>query len=294
MIFLKKNAGSRFKDVHTVKICKSSDLIGIQSIKNSNEGGNEFVHIIHSLLFADENAPEWAVSKIKGIKSILKEYNKPVIVKILDESSIFVKKELNAIRILADYEYSVKMICNFSCMDNMLRWSQNHKGNIEFCSGNRDKLHFIVYEYIEYGDISEYLPSATQKEVACIFFQLSMAVIMLAYKYGLTHGDLHSGNILLRKTDKTRVKYTYNDDSFFVQTNGFIPIFIDYGMSKKMKPDPENIMDDIFISIQNCIPYIKSDFRNVFKTFLNGQISKNSGSPYNYIVDSKNFIRQLV
>jgi predicted unusual protein kinase regulating ubiquinone biosynthesis (AarF/ABC1/UbiB family) len=120
-----------------------------------------------------------------------------------------------------------------------------------------------------------------------------MAVIMLAYKYGLTHGDLHSGNILMRKTDKIRIKYTYNEDSFFVQTNGFIPIFIDYGMSKIMKPDPQNIMDDIFISIQNCIPYIKSDFRNVFQTFLNGQFSKNSGSPYNYIVDIKNFIRQL-
>jgi serine/threonine protein kinase len=272
MIFLKKKGGSRFKDIHTVKICKSSDLIGIQTIKNSNEGSNDFVHVI---------------------KSVLKEYNKPVIVKILDESSIFLQKELNAIRRLADYEYSVQMICDFSCMDNMSRWSQNHKGNIEFCSGNRDKLHFIVYEYIEDGDISDYLPNATQKEIACIFFQLSMAVIMLAYKYGLTHGDLHSGNILMRKTDKIRIKYTYNEDSFFVQTNGFIPIFIDYGMSKRMKPDPQNIMDDIFISIQNCIPYIKSDFRNVFQTFLNGQFSKNSGSPYNYIVDIKNFIRQL-
>jgi serine/threonine protein kinase len=205
MIFLKKKGGSRFKDIHTVKICKSSDLIGIQTIKNSNEGSNDFVHVIHlcafsmrvePLLFTDKNAHSGAISKRNVIQSVLKEYNKPVIVKILDESSIFLQKELNAIRRLTDYEYSVQMICDFSCMDNMSRWSQNHKGNIEFCSGNRDKLHFIVYEYIEDGDISDYLPNATQKEIACIFFQLSMAVIMLAYKYGLTHGDLHSGNIL--------------------------------------------------------------------------------------------------
>ena len=50
MIFLKKKGGSRFKDIHTVKICKSSDLIGIQTIKNSNEGSNDFVHVIKSVL----------------------------------------------------------------------------------------------------------------------------------------------------------------------------------------------------------------------------------------------------
>lgn len=275
---LKKKAGSRFKDVSTIKItenCQKNQLKGIQTIKDSNEAGiepNNFVHVI---------------------KSVLKEYNKPVIVKILDASSIFVQKELNVIKRLADYEYSVQMICNFSCMDNKSRWDQNYKGNVEFCNNQNDKLHFIVYEYIEDGDISEYLSNATKKEVACIFFQLSMAIVILAYKYNITHGDLHSGNILLHKTDKTKVKYTYNNESFYVQTNGFIPIFIDYGMSKIMKPDPENIMDDIFIAIQNCIPYVNPQYRIVFQTFLNGQFAKNSDSPYNYILDIKNFIKNM-
>jgi hypothetical protein len=80
---LKKKAGSRFKDVSTIKItenCQKNQLKGIQTIKDSNEAGiepNNFVHVI---------------------KSVLKEYNKPVIVKILDASSIFVQKELNVIQ----------------------------------------------------------------------------------------------------------------------------------------------------------------------------------------------------
>jgi serine/threonine protein kinase len=273
---LKKKSGGRFKDVRTIKItenCQNNKLKGIQTLKDSNEGGvdpNNFVHVI---------------------KSVLKEYNKPVIVKILDATSIFVKKELNIIQRLQDYEYSVQMICNFSCMDDKSRWNENYSGNVDFCNKKNDNLHFIVYEYIEDGDISEYLSIATKKEVACIFFQLSMAIIILAYKYNITHGDLHTGNILMYKTDKSKVKYTYDNDSFYIQTNGFIPIFIDYGMSKIMKPVPENIMDDIFIAIQNCIPYINKKYRNVFQTFLNDQFTKNSDSPYNYILDMKKIIQ---
>ena len=91
---LVKNKKSRNPDIDTVKIvatptdCKNT--IGNETIKSSNETSmddNDFVHVI---------------------KSTMNKSNKPVIVKIHSSNSVYLKKELRALRKLSDFPNSVK------------------------------------------------------------------------------------------------------------------------------------------------------------------------------------------
>ena len=129
---LKKNKKSRSPDVDTVKIsCENNNIVGNETIKSSEEtsmNDEDFVHVI---------------------KSILTEYNKPVVVKIHSSSTIQVKKELLALNKLKDFQNSVKLICDFSCMDDKTRWKKPVLKPVKFCNNKTDSLHFIVLEYIE-------------------------------------------------------------------------------------------------------------------------------------------------
>jgi len=102
--------------------CKNNEITGIQSIKSSEETGdepNEFVHVI---------------------KSVLDKYNTPIIVKIHDSVSYFVNKELIALHKLSEFEHSVKKICDFSCIDDKTRWKYMINAPIKFCNNKKDKL----------------------------------------------------------------------------------------------------------------------------------------------------------
>ena len=141
---LKKNK-SRMVNVDTVLMkggftemnesCKNNEITGFQSIKSSEETGdepNEFVHVI---------------------KAVLDKYKKPIIVKIHDSVSYFVEKEITALNKLSEFENSVKKICDFSCLDDKARWKNMINNPIKFCNNKKNKLHFIALEYIENGDI---------------------------------------------------------------------------------------------------------------------------------------------
>lgn len=271
---LKKTGGSRFKEFHTIKVCKNNQLRGKQSLKDSREAGmddDNFVHVI---------------------KSVLDTYDKPVVVKIMDARSFFVKRELAAITRLTDFDYNVQMICHFSCMDDKNRWNQSYENqSLQFCNNKTDNLHFIVYEYIEEGDVGNYLRKATLKEAASLLFQISMTLMIMAYTHHVFHGDLNTGNILLRKTEKTKTMYTVRDNSVFIQTHGFEPVFIDFGLSKIMKPTAEYVMEDVFTAFEKCMNY--SPFRDFFQAFLSKQIERNIKSPDKFIKDMKECIQQL-
>lgn len=271
---LKKKGGSRFKEFQTIKVCKNNKLRGKQTLKDARESGmdtNNFVHVI---------------------KSVLDTYDKPVVVKIMDAENLFVDQEIRAIKHLQNFEYSVPMICHFTCMDDKKRWNRSYENqSLEFCSNQTDKLHFIVYEYIDGGDVSEYFASASQKEAACMLFQISIALMIMGFTYSMTHGDLNSGNILLRKTDKTKILYKISGTSFFIQTYGYEPVFIDFPRSKILKLTEEFIMEDVFTAFKVSINYSPS--RKLFQLFLKKQMQTNYNSPQNFIKDMKDLIQNL-
>ena len=232
--YLPKTGGARMKDVSTFT-CKENDLIGISSIKTADEVDEEdFVHVL--------------LSKIVRI-------NKKVVVKIHMAESIFAIKEVKALKTLSNYRNTVKYICDFTCMDNINRWQRpiDKSNKQKMCSSGSNKLHFIVMEYIEDGDLATFLKEQTQHidVLKSFFLQTAYTIIEIGKIYQLSQGDINSGNILVVKTSKSKLTYTVLDTKTIVKTYGFLPVFIDYGRSyfyeKNVKPNA-SIIDDILMA----------------------------------------------
>ena len=172
--YLAKQKRSRIFDADTIKLCKTKQLTGISTIKAYEETGidtNEFVHVI---------------------QTVMADYDEPVIVKIYDERSVSLKRELRAFDKLRSFTNAAHMICNFVCMDDKERWKTKVASPILFCNNKKDKLRFVVMEYINGGDASSYLTKNTSIEIVNSFFiQLTMVIATLMYEYKIIHGDLH-------------------------------------------------------------------------------------------------------
>jgi len=265
---LPKKNGSRFEDVKTH--CLNNELIGIESIKSAQESGmesNEFVHII---------------------KSVLKNYEKPVIVKIHDSTSIYINKELLAIEELSTFKNAVKSICNFSCFDNKARWwsKTDSEKDVKFCSSEKDKLHFFVYEYIENADIEDFFKSGPSiMEIKNVLLQSALAIMMLGKKYNIMHGDLNTGNILFAKTDKKTSSYELDSIKYTVDTNGRIPKLIDFGRCKKIRGNANiSIMDDVYILLSVLSVWITNKhLKTDFKKFILDESNKKTQNMHAFI-----------
>jgi serine/threonine protein kinase len=255
--------------------CKSNEIIGIQSIKTSEETGdepNEFVHVI---------------------KAVLDKYDVPIIVKIHDSVSYFVEKEITALNKLSEFENSVKKICDFSCLDDKARWKHMIRSPIKFCNNKKDKLHIIILEYIENGDLELFFSKNPSKKVLCsLFLQIELTIIRLALDYRISHGDLHSGNILIHSTEKSRIHYKVLGKEYRITSYGILPKLIDFGRSTSYigKIHPDSILDDIYICLSILALHINNEeLKNNFKQFILNESKANSTDLHRIIMETKRF-----
>lgn len=277
---LVKNKKSRSPEVDTVKIsCENNKIIGNETMKSSEEtsmNDEDFVHVI---------------------KSILTEYNKPIVVKIHSSSTIQVKKELLALNKLEDFQNSVKLICDFSCMDDKTRWEKPVLKPVKFCNNKTDSLHFIVLEYIENIQYESFFNRKLSREELCsIFIQIELAIITLALDYRISHSNLNSGNILFSQTDKNIVKYHILGEEYSIKSFGIIPKFIDYGRCHNYigrgKINTEYIIDDVFFAFGMLRMYINDETikDKILKWYSNYKYTKDLPK---LIYDTKMFFRNI-
>ena len=212
--YLKKKGGARLKHVDTYKvICddtsKFSCITSFMNGHESNSGNNEFSHIA------------------------LAKYNKKdkFVIKVLSSECVYLQREIEILKTLQTYKHVVQYICHISCNDNRPRWIKNIDKPITPCSQGKDPLTFIVMEYIENGGISEFLESSpTLQEIKSIFFQTTYILMELGFTYKIHHGDINSGNILLKNT-KINKTLTFNilGEIYKVESQGFRVVLIDFG-----------------------------------------------------------------
>lgn len=69
--------------------------------------------------------------------------------------------------------------------------------------------------------------------ISDILFETSYAIIILNLVYGEIHGDLHAGNVMLRRVDHHR-EYNINGKVYTVRNN-YMPAIIDLGISVRDK-----------------------------------------------------------
>lgn len=277
--YLKKTKHARLLGTDTIIIqggnseledsCNKNEIIGIESMKSSDEA-DEFVHVI---------------------RSVLHQHGLSVVVKIHDTHSYFVEKELFALNRLADFENSVKKICDFSCLDDKSRWKNMIHSPVKFCNNKHDKLHFIVLEYNENGDVESFLTKNPSRPTICsLFLQIELVIMKLALDYGISHGDLNSGNMMISTTEKSRIHYRVLDKEYRITSYGILPKLIDYGRCTKYvgKIYPNYILDDIYTCLSVLVMYIKDEeLKTGLKEFIYHESRTNTTDLARILLETK-------
>ena len=241
---LNKCPRSRINGMESYKInCGKNLLLGYHTIKASEETSmhkDEFVHVVLSKL---------------------KDYDKPVVVKVYDNDNFHLHIELNILKNITGFRNTAQLICNFLCNDDKNKYITKIKKQIRFCGDGLNKLHFFVYEYISYGDVSDFLTKNQNINVIkSLILQITCVIIQLASIYKIYHGDINTGNILIDVLNKKTIDYCIEDETFIIESFGIIPKIIDYGRSNFYKgavPN-EQVWFDIILTVGVIYPYIQN------------------------------------
>ena len=98
---------------------------------------------------------------------------------------------------------------------------------------------------------------------SCIF-QIIMSLVIYRKMFDLTHNDLHTNNVMYKKTDKTYLYYRYKGDFYKVPTHGRIYKIIDFGRAiyrykgKRICSDSFHPKGDAATQY-NCEPYLNEN-----------------------------------
>jgi serine/threonine protein kinase len=242
---LNKCPRSRITGMESYKInCGKNLLLGYHTIKASEETSIHKDHFVHVVL------------------SELKDYNKPVVVKVYDEDNFHLHIELNILKKITGFRNTAQLICDFSCNDDKNKYITKIKKQIRFCGDGLNKLHFFVYEYITYGDVSNFLTKTQEiNTIKSLILQITCVIIQLASIYKIYHGDINSGNILLDAINERTIDYCIEGETFIIESQGIIPKIIDYGRSNFYKEHilPEYVWFDIIMTMSVIYPYIQNN-----------------------------------
>ena len=140
-------------------------------------------------------------------------------------------KEYRTSLILFDTGISnfIKYYCNFTCTDDVKKFI-NMKAPEYICKGDEEMVGYIIMPIYKEGSISGYgWKSSKILILKSLVKQTILALASAFIRTGFVHEDLHIGNILMRKTKKTDIKYPILDLS--VSTVGMYAIIMDFERS---------------------------------------------------------------
>lgn len=212
---------------------------------------------------------------LQVIQGQLKDYKQPIVMKVYKTTSHLLNIELYIYKLFKKhkYEHYVKPICIFSCNDYEDRY--NTLVDVEFrnllipCSEkSNERFTFIVYTYIGNGDISDFVKINNIQDTTIILNviqHLLLSVADLVYNVKVIHGDLNSGNILIRKTNQTYKKYTIYGKTYTLDLFGYEPLLIDFGRSyilnDKVPIDNFVINEQISIMLDTIMKYHSNNYK---------------------------------
>jgi hypothetical protein len=157
-----------------------------------------------------------------------------IIVKVGDSDDII--KEDYYSNLLKNTTGFIKYICAFECAHDFRRL----KGNEEsICKGPGSSMKFVLIPYFPMGSIASYKWTNDNIHILRTSLKHAFLSIMAAFRtHGFIHGDLHTGNILLKKTRKSSITYSIPGmEEFDIPTNGVRTLIMDFENSSIAKND---------------------------------------------------------
>lgn len=245
---LLKKGGSRFKYVETFQVvCDNpKELEAFLSLKTAEQDGMNNENFVHVAL------------------TRLPRFQRDCVIKANVSGTLFLKNELKAMTTLRNYPHVVQYICSFECLDDKRRWKRALNTSQFACDPNgKHSITFIVMEYIKYGDVSKLLAKPISKQqIYSLFMQTIFILYELGKVYCILHGDLHTGNILVKKTKQKTITYMgkYNVDII-----GYRLVFVDFGRCVRLKKphSTDHILSDIVLCLDIFRNYIRDRHPNL-------------------------------
>lgn len=118
----------------------------------------------------------------------------------------------------------------FSCNDNFNNYDINKPLPKYFCKNNGTENYFLFMKYYDIGSILNYKPKSLN-DIISIINQVIASTTLAFEQLKFIHGDLHPGNVLIKKTKKDFIKYKYNDKDLEIKTNGIEIVMFDFDRS---------------------------------------------------------------
>ena len=207
--YLPKTRGGRIENLATFQVvCSSKDahakLKGIRTLKSPLES-DDFIHVVFA-----------------------KFGNKDLIVKIQEDGTRTFQRELEIQEKLKNTNNIITFICDFICNFDDIIWNKPLERPRYLCDEKGTPLHCIVMEYIN-SDLTDVLKTIENTDILIsILQQLGLCLMNIHINYGVYHGDINKGNILVEKGEPKILTYTINNISYDVNTLGYECIFIDF------------------------------------------------------------------
>lgn len=106
------------------------------------------------------------------------------------------------------------------------------------CYDLKGKKHMMKIEYIDGPSVFDFIDH--EKIYKSLTDRTLIAAAIMNEQLGIVHNDLHSDNVMVRKTDIEIDRYVFADgETFEYETYGYEPVIIDFGMAfstgRKMK-----------------------------------------------------------
>lgn len=161
--------------------------------------------------------------KSRVLLGYLKDYGE-IVVKLGDSSDI--EKEFKFSRILIGLKGFVKYISKFQCNDDFRNISDKRS---QICKGPGKSMQILLMPYFPLGSIAAYKWTHENIDMfrTCLKHS-TLSILVALYKLSVIHGDLHAGNVLLKPTKSSHIKYDILGDEITVKTHGIRTWIMDF------------------------------------------------------------------
>jgi hypothetical protein len=129
--------------------------------------------------------------------------------------------------------------CEFSCLDTFSLLNDTTK---YLCKQQGQPIHVILMPYVNRKQIQDiHWKEENLLRLQSIFKHILYSTFYVSKQTGISQGDLHLGNILIRNTTRKEISY---GELGLLPVDGLMPIILDFDRAKKEK-EPQSVYSEL-------------------------------------------------